>query len=123
MRDWRYLNMRNIGRTDRPSGHGRQRLVLLIRRELAQLRTLSSGSGRGAAISSARERIGAEVELHDSGPVLLAAFDVENRPGGVGRPQRPSLPPGVRIVGAPFRPFGVKAHGIRNAQRDPLAVD
>src|SRR6266516_685183 len=102
MRDWRYLNMRNIGRTISAS-HPLLRF------------------GERAAISSARERIGAELELHDSGPVLLAAFDVEHRPGGVGRPQRPSLPAGVRIVDTPFGPLGVEAHRIRNAQRDPFA--
>jgi hypothetical protein len=47
------------------------------------------------------QRIGAQLELHDLRPVLLAAFEVEHGSGRVGRPQRSALPVSTGIVDAP----------------------
>src|SRR5213593_3291035 len=72
---------------------------------------------------SLRERIGAKLELHDLARRPLAAFDVERRPGAVGRPQPLALPASIRIVDAPIHPLGVEAHRIRDAQVHELPVD
>src|SRR5881628_26745 len=77
---------------------------------------------RNRFMRSLRERIGAELELHDLARRPLAAFDVEGRSCGVGRPQPLTLPAGVRIVDAPVHPFGVEAHGVGNAKDDELPV-
>ena len=68
------------------------------------------------------QRIGAQLELHDLRPVLLAAFEVEHGSGRVGRPQRSTLPAGICIVNAPFHPFGEEADGIGHAQIDELPI-
>src|SRR3989454_7364155 len=77
---------------------------------------------RNRFMRSLRERIGAELELHDLARRPLAAFDVEGRSCGVGRPQPLTLPAGVRIVNTPVHPFGVEAHGVGNAKDDELPV-
>ena len=76
-------------------------------------------SGRRASV---RERIGAQLEVHDDGLLALAAFHEPRRPVPAGRPQPAALPAGVRIVDAPVEPLGVEAQRVRHAQQDHLAV-
>src|SRR2546428_3898890 len=71
---------------------------------------------------SVRERIGAQLEVHDDRLLPLAALHEPRRPVAAGRPEPPALPAGVRVVDAPIEPLGVEAQRVRDAQQDHLAV-
>src|SRR6266536_2205193 len=68
------------------------------------------------------ERIGAKLESDDFRPVLLAALQVEHRPGRIGRPQRLAFPAGIGVVDAPIHPLGEIADRVGHAQHDELAI-
>src|SRR6266481_3901252 len=71
---------------------------------------------------SVRERIGAQLHVHDDRLLTLAALHEPRRPGAAGRPEPRALPAGVRVVDAPIEPLGVEAQRVRDAQQDHLAV-
>src|SRR2546425_5578663 len=79
-------------------------------------------TARNRFMRSLRERIGAQLELHDLARRPFAAFDVERCPGAVGRPQPLALPASIRIVDASVHPLGVEAHRIGDAKVDELPV-
>src|SRR5262249_3216295 len=74
-------------------------------------------------MTSALQRVRADLELVDLRRGALAGFAMERRAVAVGRPQRAALPAGIRVVDATVDPLGEEAERIRNAHVDPLAVD
>src|SRR6266513_1546059 len=82
----------------------------------------SSPFARKSESPSVRERIRAQLELQDLRPGAFAALDVERSPGGIGRPQGPSLPAGARVVDAAIEPLRVKTHGVRHAENHEFPV-
>src|SRR5712671_6807528 len=69
-----------------------------------------------------RERIGAQLEVHNDWLASLSTFLEPWRPIAAGGPQSAALPAGVGIVDAAVESLGVEAHRIRHAQRHHLAV-
>src|SRR5262245_63463953 len=63
-----------------------------------------------AAVRSARQRIGPQLEAHDLGQRALAALDVERRAIDEGRPKPAALPAAVRVVDADMHRFGIVEH-------------
>src|ERR1700730_10851010 len=74
-------------------------------------------------VSSARQRVRADLELIDLRRRSLAGLAMERRAVAVRRPERAALPAGVRIVDAAIDPLGEEAERIGDDHVDPLAVD
>src|SRR5438552_12517132 len=68
-----------------------------------------------------RQRIRADLELHDLALRALSAFDMPDKMCPVVRVKRPALPSGASVVDAPVHAARVEAERIRDAQRRPLA--
>ena len=64
------------------------------------------------AEASVRQRVRAELEVQHLAGGSFAAFNVEGRSGGVGGPEFPALPAGLRTVEAAVHCFGENAYGI-----------
>src|SRR2546426_11041041 len=79
-----------------------------------------------------RERIGAQLEVHDqragqglarsAGTGGVDAFDMHGRSVARGHPQSPALPAGFRIVDAAVHALGEEAHRVRDAELDDLPI-
>jgi hypothetical protein len=102
-------------------GSGLANCTLSSRRQLA-VNGVTTGKASASAVpesptrASLREWIGAKLEFHHLARRAFAAFDVERRSAGVGRPQSPALPADLRIVDASIQTFSIEALRIGDAQ-------
>src|SRR5262249_15363988 len=96
-----------VARTESPAPEGDATRACRSWQHILRLARAFEPHGAGPQSGhSTGKRIGAKLEPHNLGPVLLAAFQVKHGARGVGRPQRSAFPAAVRIVDAAFRPFG-----------------
>src|ERR1700741_1929134 len=72
--------------------------------------------------TSARQRIGPELELDHLAGIPFPTLHVEGSPGADRGPDASALPAGRGIVDSPFHPLRVEPERIRHAQHDPLSV-
>ena len=61
--------------------------------------------------ASVRERIGAQLEMHDLAGGSFAAFHVKRRPGGIGRPRPLPFQPAFGSSMRPSMPLAKKPIG------------
>src|SRR5262245_53009595 len=76
---------------------------------------VSWGARRGPPSSSMRQRVRADLEVHDDGLLALPAFHEPRRPVAARGPEAASLPAGGRVVDAPVEALGVEAERVRDA--------
>src|SRR5262245_30163529 len=75
-----------------------------------------------AAGTSPGQRIGAKLQLDDLARRTFATLNVKWSSGAIGRPKSLSFPTRVRVINAAIHPFGIKPHGIGNAQIDKPTI-
>src|SRR6478672_13495082 len=70
----------------------------------------------------ARERIRSELKFHHLRQGTQAAFEMERRAVAGGGPDAPAFPAGIGIIDAAVHALGEKAHRVRHAHLDELAI-
>src|SRR5262245_17690335 len=70
-----------------------------------------------------RQWIRTNLELHQLAGVPFSTFSVEWRSSRVGGPDGFTLPTAIGVVNAAIHAFCIKAHRIRNAERQELAIN
>ena len=71
---------------------------------------------------SACQRVGSQLEFYDFARRTFPTFEVEGRPGTVGRPETLSLPAGVGVINPAVHPLGVEPERIGNPENDPFPI-
>src|SRR6185436_7359713 len=69
-----------------------------------------------------RQRVRADLEVHDDGLLALPALHEPWRAVAARGPEATALPAGRRVVDAPVEALGVEAERVRDAQHDHLSV-